>query len=242
MFGHVEVELDYIAENGAFVVRGEEEVSSDALDEGFTAPFVDRMRTLVALGALHAGVVLCGKRSAYVENTDPAFLAEADKYYARLEIVDDLTAIDEIPIKIAIFDFDGGEAHTAVELDDLRATHQVVVSGQHWVDIMNIGVDKGVALRSLQHSLGVTAAQTAAFGDYLNDLPMLQAADWSYAMADAHPDVAAAARFRAPSNADAGVLTVIEGLPGLSGWAHRASADAARAAAAAPSTHFGVWP
>jgi hydroxymethylpyrimidine pyrophosphatase-like HAD family hydrolase len=31
-------------------------------------------------------------------------------------------------------------------------------------------------------------------------------------MADAHPEVAAVARFRAPSNADAGVLTVIEEL------------------------------
>jgi hydroxymethylpyrimidine pyrophosphatase-like HAD family hydrolase len=43
----------------------------------------------------------------------------------------------------------------------------------------------------------VTPAQTAAFGDYLNDLEMLRAADWSYAMADAHPDVAAVARHRA---------------------------------------------
>jgi hydroxymethylpyrimidine pyrophosphatase-like HAD family hydrolase len=33
----------------------------------------------------------------------------------------------------------------------------------------------------------VTAEQTAAFGDYLNDLEMLGAAHWSYAMADAHP-------------------------------------------------------
>ena len=51
-----------------------------------------------------------------------------------------------------------------------------------------------------------------AFGDYLNDIELLQAADWSYAMDDAHPDVAAIARFRAPSNADAGVLRVIEEL------------------------------
>jgi type II secretory pathway component PulC len=34
---------------------------------------------------------------------------------------------------------------------------------------------------------------------------MLRAADWSYAMADAHPDVAAVARHRA-SNAEAGVV------------------------------------
>ncbi|MFN8085781.1 MAG: HAD hydrolase family protein [Microbacterium sp.] len=94
----------------------------------------------------------------------------------------------------------------------MRATHQVVVSGRHWVDVMNTTVDKGVALRSLQRALGVTPAQTAAFGDYLNDLEMLRAADWSYAMADAHPDVAAVARHRAPSNAEAGVVSVLERL------------------------------
>ena len=83
------------------------------------------------------------------------------------------------------------------------------MSGRHWVDVMNSTVNKGVALRDLQRALGVTPAQTAAFGDYLNDVELLQAADWSYAMADAHPDVAAVARHRAPSNADAGVVTVI---------------------------------
>lgn len=136
------------------------------------------------------------------------------KYYARLEIVDDLDAVDDQVLKLAIYDFDGGEEHTAVAFADLRETHQVVVSGLHWVDIMNATVNKGVALRNLQAALGVTPAQTAAFGDYLNDLELLQAADWSYAMADAHPDVAAVARHRAPSNADAGVVTVIEGLLG----------------------------
>ncbi len=215
MFAGAEGELDYIAENGAYVVRGDVEVSSDALDPAVVAAVIARLRALVAGGTLRAGLVVCGKRSAYVESTDAAFLAEVEKYYAKLEVVADLGAVDDQVLKLAVFDFDGGESHAAPEFADLRATHQVVVSGAHWVDIMNTTVDKGVALRALQDALGVTAAQTAAFGDYLNDLELLQAAHFSYAMANAHPDVAAVARFRAPSNADAGVLTVIEELLGL---------------------------
>lgn len=213
-FAGVDAELDYIAENGAYVVRGDVEVSSDAVDPSVAAEVVVRVRSLVASGALRAGLVLCGKRSAYVEDTDEAFLAEVDKYYARLEVVPDLLEVDDQILKLAIFDVDGGERHTAPAFADLAATHQVVVSGQHWVDIMNPTVNKGVALRALQDALGVTSAQTAAFGDYLNDLELLRAADWSYAMADAHPEVAAVARFRAPSNAQAGVLTVIARLLG----------------------------
>lgn len=211
-FAGVDAELDYIAENGAYVVRGDAEVSSDAVDGAVAASVVSRLREFVASGALRAGLVLCGKRSAYIEDTDPRFLDEVRTYYARLEVVDDLLAVDDQILKLAIFDLDGGEEHTAPAFADLAATHRVVVSGAHWVDIMNTTVNKGVALRALQTALGVTAAQTAAFGDYLNDVELLEAAEWSYAMADAHPDVAAIARFRAPSNADAGVLTVIERL------------------------------
>jgi Cof subfamily protein (haloacid dehalogenase superfamily) len=210
-FAAVDGELDYIAENGAYVVRGDVEVSSDAVDPAVAASVVARLRALVADGTLRAGLVLCGKRSAYVEDTDPRFLAEVEKYYARRDRGRSLTVDDQI-LKLAIYDLDGGEEHTAPAFADLAQTHRVVVSGHHWVDIMNATVNKGVALRALQDALGVTAEQTAAFGDYLNDLEMLGAAHWSYAMADAHPEVAAVARFRAPSNADAGVLTVIEEL------------------------------
>lgn len=215
MFAGVDDELDYIAENGAYVVRGDVEVSADALDPAFAASVVTRLRTLVRAGTLRAGLVVCGKASAYIESTDAEFVAEVEKYYAKLAVVPDLLAVDDQVLKLAIYDFDGGEQHTAPAFAEARATHQVVVSGRHWVDIMNATVNKGVALRNLQAALGVTAAQTAAFGDYLNDVELLQAADWSYAMADAHPDVVAVARHRAPSNADAGVVTVVAGLLGL---------------------------
>lgn len=215
MFAKVDAELDYIAENGAYVVRGEVEVSSDAVDPVVVDAVITRVRDLVSAGTLRAGLVVCGKRSAYIEDANPDFVAEVEKYYAKLEQTSDLLAVDDQVLKLAIFDFDGGEAHAAPAFADFRSSHQVVVSGAHWVDIMNTTVDKGVALRRLQDALGVTAAQTAAFGDYLNDLQLLQAADWSYAMADAHPDVVAVARYRAPSNADAGVITAIEELLGL---------------------------
>ncbi|MFT4135424.1 Cof-type HAD-IIB family hydrolase [Microbacterium sp.] len=210
LFG--EADLPYIAENGTYVVRGGAEVSSDTLAPDAVASVVARTRALVADGRLRAGVVVCGKRSAYVEDTGPAFLDEVRKYYAKLAVVDDLLGVDDQVLKLAIYDVDGGETHTAPAMADLAETHQLVVSGAHWVDIMNPDVNKGRALRALQSALGVTAAQTAAFGDYLNDVEMLEAAHWSYAMAEAHADVVAVARYRAPSNADAGVVQAIERL------------------------------
>ncbi|MFS0714139.1 Cof-type HAD-IIB family hydrolase [Microbacterium sp. 2P01SA-2] len=206
-FADAPVELDYIAENGAYVVRDGEEVSSDAVDAGFAASVVRRIR---GLDHLDIGLVVCGKRSAYIERADDAFFAEADKYYAELAVVDDLTSVDDEILKLAVFDFARAEDSVAPELLDLRETHQVVVSGQHWVDIMNPGVNKGRALSQLQSTLGIGPEHTMAFGDYLNDLELLQQARYSYAMAEAHPEIAAVARYSAPSHTEAGVLTVIE--------------------------------
>ena len=204
--GHAD-DMVFIAENGGYVGRESEELSSDALDAGFTASLLLRLRALADRG-FDLGVVVCGKGSAYVERVDAAFLGEARRYYARLETVKDLLEVDDQILKVAIFDFADAES-TAPELADLRRTHQVVVSGEHWIDVMNQGVNKGVALERLQAMLGITRAQTAVFGDYLNDLEMMDAADLSFAMANAHPDVLARARHRAPSNLDHGVITTI---------------------------------
>ncbi|UXN33015.1 HAD hydrolase family protein [Glutamicibacter sp. M10] len=93
--------------------------------------------------------------------------------------------------------------------DVLDVPLQVVISGSHWVDAMNHGVHKGLALGALQKELGINDDETVVFGDYPNDLEMIKAATYSFAMANAHPDVAAAANFTAPANTEHGVLQVL---------------------------------
>ncbi|MGW5664818.1 Cof-type HAD-IIB family hydrolase [Streptomyces sp. NPDC003758] len=198
----------FVAENGTYVVRDGVELSSDPLDPAVAARVIGTTRRLAADG-VDVGAVLCGKNSAYVERTDDAFMAEASRYYALLKPVDDLTTVEDEFLKVALFDFGPVERTTAPALEPLTATHQVVVSGEHWVDIMNRTANKGAALRRLQRDLGITPAQTLAFGDYLNDLEMLDAAEWSFAMTNAHPDVVRRARYLAPPNTENGVLRTI---------------------------------
>jgi len=212
--GEIGAALPFIAENGAYVVRDGRELSSDVLDAGIVRRVVHRVRDLAAAGA-DVGVVLCGKASAYVERRDPAFRAEADRYYTLLAEVDDVLAVDDEVLKVAVFDFASAELTVAPALADLRSTHQVVVSGAHWVDVLNATTHKGAAVRRLQEAYGITPAQTMAFGDYLNDLEMLDAAELSFAMANAHPDVLARARFVAPAHTEDGVVRTLAGLLAL---------------------------
>lgn len=207
-FAGAEQGMVFIAENGAYVVRDGAELSADPLPAADVVRLVTSVRQLAARGQ-DVGVVVCGKRSAYIERSDEPFLAEVRKYYVRHRLVEDVAAVDDDVIKVAVFDFGSVEAATAPALAPFTATHRVVVSGEHWVDVMNSTADKGAAVRRLQQALGITPAQTLVFGDYLNDLGMLDAAEWSFAMASAHPEVARRARHRAPSNNDNGVLRTI---------------------------------
>ncbi|MGW2640657.1 Cof-type HAD-IIB family hydrolase [Streptomyces sp. NPDC001348] len=213
-FAEVADGMVFIAENGTYVVRDGVELSSDPMHGPAVASLARTVRELAA-GGVDVGAVVCGKRSAYVERTDEAFLAEVRRYYVENRIVEDLTAVDDEVLKVALFDFGSAERTTAPALRDFAATHQVVVSGEHWADVMNPTANKGAALRGLQRELGITPAQTMVFGDYLNDLEMLDAADWSFAMAGAHPEVVRRARHLAPSNNDNGVLRTIARVLGI---------------------------
>ncbi len=175
---------------------------------------IDVARGLTARGA-DVGAVLCGKASAYIERTDPPFREEVDKYYHRLEVVDDLNAVDDDVLKVAVFDFVSSEEISAPAYAHFLSTHQVVVSGQHWLDVMDLHANKGSGIRHIQDALGITRDQTMVFGDFLNDLEMMDEATYSFAMANAHPALAARARYRAPGNTDNGVVRTIKSVLGL---------------------------
>lgn len=203
-------DLTVIADNGNLVMRGGTPVSVETVDASVVSRVLEAARA--AADARDLGVVVSGVRSAYVERTDDRFLEQVTGYYAQLARVDDLAAVDDEVLKLAVYDFGGSQAALDSVFSEIARDLQVVVSGERWLDIMRPGVHKGGAIEALQRRLGVTPAQTAVFGDFLNDLEMMDAAEWSFAMENAHPDVRAAARYIAPSNARNGVLAVLERL------------------------------
>lgn len=208
-------EVVFIAENGTFVVHQGTELSSDCLAHDVVRRLVELVRGLAAQG-VDLGAVVCGKQSAYIERADEAFLAEADRYYARLEVVPDLQDVTDDVLKVAVYDFGSAERTTAPGLAELAQTHQVVVSGLHWVDVMNTTANKGEALRAVQRTFGIAPSQTMVFGDFLNDLEMMDAAEYSFAMHNAHPRLRARARYVAPPNSQNGVVRTISSVLGLS--------------------------
>ena len=207
-FGEAVPGLIVIAENGAVVARQGEILRTQPLAPDTAKAVLARARALHSDGA-DLGVVLCSPEIAYVERSDERFLEQIRPYYYANTVVDDLGAVDAEFVKVAVYDFAGIEDTTAPAVEALSLDAEVVVSGQHWLDVMTRGVDKSQAVRAVQQRLGVSPAQTMVFGDYLNDLGMLDTADWSYAVANAHQKILDAARYVAPSNNDNGVVRTV---------------------------------
>jgi Cof subfamily protein (haloacid dehalogenase superfamily) len=208
-FADIADDLVFIAENGSCVMHRGVEISSDTLLRDDARRLVISLRETIAAGA-DAGIVVCGKRSAFVERSDPAFFDGVDPYYQRLEIVDDLlTVIDDDVLKIAVYDLDSSERNILPALAAFGDSHKLTVSGEHWLDVNSRSANKGRAVKGLQDSYGISPAQTMVFGDFLNDLEMMDTADYSFAMDNAHPLLRVRARYIAPPNSANGVVRTI---------------------------------
>lgn len=70
-----------------------------------------------------------------------------------------------------------------------------IYSGNKWCEFVAKDIDKGYAVSMIMERFGLAREETMAFGDGENDIPMLSACGFSYAMESASADTKAAAGF-----------------------------------------------
>ncbi|MFE7559212.1 HAD family hydrolase [Kitasatospora sp. NPDC057500] len=88
----------------------------------------------------------------------------------------------------------------------------VVMAGAGIVELLPLGLSKATGLAIAARRLGVKAADTIAFGDMPNDVPMFGWARHGVAMANAHRELLAVADEVTLSNDEDGVAAVLERL------------------------------
>ncbi|MFG3051008.1 HAD family hydrolase [Kitasatospora sp. NPDC048239] len=88
----------------------------------------------------------------------------------------------------------------------------VVMAGPGIVELLPLGLSKATGLAVAARRLGVRAADTIAFGDMPNDIPMFGWAAHGVAMANAHEELLAVADEVTVGNDEDGVAVVLERL------------------------------
>ncbi len=203
-------EFLFLAENGTLVMHKGKEIFSCPID-------IEAAQKVLAVSESFKNIlrVYCGKKDAYLlsEQDKPEFHVELEKYFTHNAVVDSFDEIDDEPLKVSFFDITGNAKKNVYDkLTQFYDSLQVVQASAYWVDVMSPSISKGVAVKNIQRVLNFKPEECAAFGDYLNDLEMLQAVSYGFAMSNAHPDLKKVAKFETTSNDEAGVITGIHRL------------------------------
>lgn len=198
----------FIAENGGLIRYRGKELRSSAMNKTDVHDLI-----LLSRAIEQTHILLCGKDVMWYESKDAAFLAESSKYYDHMQHVDDLLMLEEEVIKFTLCDMISAEENAAVKLNYLKDKYSMAVSGLRWLDITDKLVNKGTALEFVQNYLQIPKENTMAFGDYFNDVQMLQQAGLAYIMKNAHPELIKSAKnISTFSNNQEGVIYEIERL------------------------------
>ncbi|MGW5368780.1 HAD family hydrolase [Streptomyces sp. NPDC004009] len=88
----------------------------------------------------------------------------------------------------------------------------VAMAGAGIVELLPLGLSKATGLSLAARRLGLKAADTIAFGDMPNDIPMFAWAAHGVAMANAHEELRAVANEVTASNEEDGIAAVLERL------------------------------
>lgn len=144
---------------------------------------------------------------------------EPARYYSNLarvpaEVVGDLLGYldrpERAPTKLVIIT---GPEQTLTVVNQMQAafgdTLYVTRSHPRFTEGVNPVCNKGVALLALAQSLDIPREQVLAVGDNLNDLPMLEAAGFSVAVANASPVVKEKAGYVTQGEVAAGVVEAL---------------------------------
>lgn len=204
----IKKDITVIAENGAFAMQDNTELFNFGVDK----KLLDACATIFR-GKEKSGMVLCGKKHAYLESSNPEFINTFSQFYSNYKVVDHFEQVtDDVFFKLAVYHGDCSEEFLYPQVAHMEKDLHVLISGKNWLDISSYAATKGNALEKLQSQLGVTPAETMAFGDYNNDLSMLALAHFSFAMQNAHPKVKQVANYETLSNDDRGVEAILEKL------------------------------
>ena len=162
-----------------------------------------------------------GKMATMVFQKDIAYLhSEIDKderdflaYFAgNSDVIDDWNDLPEDDIYQITFGMDSKHAADVEEAFNKNHDNKIsaFASATFAIDVNVKGVSKGSGLERLLAKMGMTGDDLIAFGDGGNDIPMLDFAKYSYAMANGMDKVKKHAKFIAPANTENGVFRVLQ--------------------------------
>lgn len=193
LFAPVSSEMAFICENGAMAVQDEEVLYQDGFDPELT---LDILR---AIYEKEGAEFSCSTKDFYY------IRPKTEHFYDRMlhiiktdcKVIKDFSEITEPCMKLAVYER-GGMSEASIRCWQKRFSKRctVVTSGNEWVDFIPFGTNKAKGIRKFQEILDIRPEECMVFGDEFNDIEMLKAVPWSFAMAHSKDGVKASAHYQ----------------------------------------------
>jgi Cof subfamily protein (haloacid dehalogenase superfamily) len=208
VFEPIKEKIFYITDNGSYIGSYRRELFINGIERDLAFEVIEDIHR-----CCDCDVMICGRKHAYLERRSEYFIHRMiDLYHFDAKVVDDLLDVKDDILKISMFHQTDIAGISAPIFERWRDRLQVMTSGACWVDIVGKSVNKGYAISVVQEALDILPEETLVFGDQENDIEMMKRAAYSFAVANARPEVKAAARFETDSYKEDGVLKVLKKL------------------------------
>lgn len=207
VFRDVADEIAYIAENGAHICYQNKNIALTPMKREYIEGIIKMLRPY----SNECEIVLSTADGDLVESKNQEFIdLLAYGYQCNFRQVEDVLQEKGAIVKIAVFRKNSiRELGESVFIPAWSDKIKACMSGEEWLDFMDLSVDKGNGLKILEEYLGISREETVAFGDNNNDIGMMMAAGTSYAVDTAVNEVKEAADYICPGWKEKGVYHII---------------------------------
>lgn len=185
LFEPVKDDIAYICENGALVIYQGKVLHKSIIDKEIGEEILVDIRKREG-----CEILLSGMNTSYLEPKTHEF-SHRMQYIVKnnVTIVKDILNVTEDYLKISVYEQEGIDNSEEYFRDRWSDKVTVVTSGMEWLDMISLGTNKGNAMKVLQNKFNIRPEHTMAFGDNYNDVEMLEAAGYSYAMNSGKQDI-----------------------------------------------------
>lgn len=197
-----------VAENGGIAMKRDQLLLSTPLN-------TSRLLEIAAIINTNQDIhpVYCTQNKAYFSSkSSKTIINTLREYYPNFDTVEDVDAIKEDIIKIALYHATDSETYVYPLFKTFESDYDVKISGKYFLDISDHLANKGYAINLIQQEYNISQDETVVFGDYNNDLEMLKLATYSFSMENAHENVLNIANYKTKSNDNFGVEFILEKL------------------------------
>lgn len=192
LFAPVLDDIAFICENGAMAIQNGKMLYQDCFEPELVREIVE------AIYEKEGSEFSCATKDFY-------YIRPKTQHYLELmtevvktnsKVIRSFDEITEPCMKLAVYEREGVREESIRYWQERFAGRcTVVTSGFAWVDFIPLGTNKARGLREYQKRLEIKPEECVAFGDEYNDMEMLKATPYGFAMEHAKPGVKKAAAY-----------------------------------------------